>query len=231
MLILEVKDLKKNFNIGKNEIEILKGISFEINKGEMISITGPSGAGKSTLLHLLGTLDKPSSGEIILNGKPISNEKDFILAKIRNEMIGFVFQFHFLLSEFTALENVMIPILVRGKARGIAREKAEKLLSDLDLKERINHRPSELSGGEQQRVAIARALANDPQIVLADEPTGNLDSSNTNKIYELLKEINSKTQQTFLIVTHNSVLSDGMDRKMHIVDGLINDQGLGGPNV
>ena len=151
--------------------------------------------------------------------------------KIRNEMIGFVFQFHFLFSEFTALENVMIPILVGGKSRTIAKENAERLLLDLDLKNRINHRPSELSGGEQQRVAIARALANDPQIILADEPTGNLDSLNTNKIYELLKEINSKTRQTFLIVTHNSVLSNGMDRKMNIVDGLINDECLGGANV
>ena len=230
-MILKVKDLKKSFEIGKNQVDILKGISFEIIEGEMVAITGPSGAGKSTLLHLLGTLDKPSSGEIILNGRSIENEKDSHLSKIRNEMIGFVFQFHFLLPEFTAVENVMIPILIGGKSRSSAREKAEKLLLDLDLKERMNHRPSELSGGEQQRVAIARALANEPQIVLADEPTGNLDSSNTNRIYELLKEINSKTRQTFLIVTHNSVLSESMDKKMHIVDGLINDQCLGGPNV
>tara|TARA_Y100000588_G_scaffold274715_1_gene290747 strand:+ start:2789 stop:3481 length:693 start_codon:yes stop_codon:yes gene_type:complete len=230
-MILKVKDLKKSFEIGKNQVDILKGISFEIIEGEMVAITGPSGAGKSTLLHLLGTLDKPSSGEIILNGRSIENEKDSHLSKIRNEMIGFVFQFHFLLPEFTAVENVMIPILIGGKSRSSAREKAEKLLLDLDLKERMNHRPSELSGGEQQRVAIARALANEPQIVLADEPTGNLDSSNTNRIYELLKEINSKTRQTFLIVTHNSVLSESMDKKMHIVDGLINDQCLGAPNV
>tara|TARA_A100001037_G_C15152157_1_gene640129 strand:+ start:7985 stop:8677 length:693 start_codon:yes stop_codon:yes gene_type:complete len=230
-MILKVKDLKKSFKIGKNQVDILKGISFEIIEGEMVAITGPSGAGKSTLLHLLGTLDKPSSGEIILNGRSIENEKDSHLSKIRNEMIGFVFQFHFLLPEFTAVENVMIPILIGGKSRSSAREKAEKLLLDLDLKERMYHRPSELSGGEQQRVAIARALANEPQIVLADEPTGNLDSSNTNRIYELLKEINSKTRQTFLIVTHNSVLSESMDKKMHIVDGLINDQCLGGPNV
>ena len=230
-MILKVKDLKKSFKIGKNQVDILKGISFEIIEGEMVAITGPSGAGKSTLLHLLGTLDKPSSGEIILNGRSIENEKDSHLSKIRNEMIGFVFQFHFLLPEFTAVENVMIPILIGGKSRSSAREKAEKLLLDLDLKERMYHRPSELSGGEQQRVAIARALANEPQIVLADEPTGNLDSSNTNRIYELLKEINSKTRQTFLIVAHNSVLSESMDKKMHIVDGLINDQCLGGPNV
>ena len=230
-MILKVNNLKKSFEMGKSQVEILKGISFEVSEGEMIAITGPSGAGKSTLLHLLGTLEKPSSGEITLDGRTISNEKDFILAKIRNEMIGFVFQFHFLFSEFTALENVMIPILVGGKSRTIAKENAERLLLDLDLKNRINHRPSELSGGEQQRVAIARALANDPQIILADEPTGNLDSLNTNKIYELLKEINSKTRQTFLIVTHNSVLSDGMDRKMNIVDGLINDECLGGANV
>ena len=230
-MILKVKDLKKSFKIGKNQVDILNRISFEIIEGEMVAITGPSGAGKSTLLHLLGTLDKPSSGEIILNGRSIENEKDTHLSKIRNEMIGFVFQFHFLLPEFTAVENVMIPILIGGKSRSSAREKAEKLLLDLDLKERMNHRPSELSGGEQQRVAIARALANEPQIVLADEPTGNLDSSNTNRIYELLKEINSKTRQTFLIVTHNSVLSESMDKKMHIVDGLINDQCLGGPNV
>jgi lipoprotein-releasing system ATP-binding protein len=230
-MILKVNNLKKSFEMGKSQVEILKGISFEISEGEMVAITGPSGAGKSTLLHLLGTLEKPSSGEITLDGRTISNEKDFILAKIRNEMIGFVFQFHFLFSEFTALENVMIPILVGGKSRTIAKENAERLLLDLDLKNRIHHRPSELSGGEQQRVAIARALANDPQIILADEPTGNLDSLNTNKIYELLKEINSKTRQTFLIVTHNSVLSDGMDRKMNIVDGLINDECLGGANV
>ena len=230
-MILKVNNLKKSFEMGKSQVEILKGISFEVSEGEMIAITGPSGAGKSTLLHLLGTLEKPSSGEITLDGRTISNEKDFILAKIRNEMIGFVFQFHFLFSEFTALENVMIPILVGGKSRTFAKENAERLLLDLDLKNRINHRPSELSGGEQQRVAIARALANDPQIILADEPTGNLDSLNTNKIYELLKEINSKTRQTFLIVTHNSVLSNGMDRKMNIVDGLINDECLGGANV
>ena len=230
-MILKVNNLKKSFEMGKSQVEILKGISFEISEGEMVAITGPSGAGKSTLLHLLGTLEKPSSGEITLDGRTISNEKDFILAKIRNEMIGFVFQFHFLFSEFTALENVMIPILVGGKSRTIAKENAERLLLDLDLKNRIHHRPSELSGGEQQRVAISRALANDPQIILADEPTGNLDSLNTNKIYELLKEINSKTRQTFLIVTHNSVLSDGMDRKMNIVDGLINDECLGGANV
>ena len=230
-MILKVNNLKKSFEMGKSQVEILKGISFEISEGEMVAITGPSGAGKSTLLHLLGTLEKPSSGEITLDGRTISNEKDFILAKIRNEMIGFVFQFHFLFSEFTALENVMIPILVGGKSRTIAKENAERLLLDLDLKNRIHHRPSELSGGEQQRVAIARALANDPQIILADEPTGNLDSLNTNKIYELLKEINSKTRQTFLIVTHNSVLSDGMDSKMNIVDGLINDECLGGANV
>lgn len=223
-MILKVKDLKKSFKVGKNRVDILKGISFEINEGEMVAITGPSGAGKSTLLHLLGTLDKPSSGEIILNGRSIENERDFFLAKIRNEMIGFVFQFHFLLPEFTALENVMIPILVGGKSRITSREKAQKLLLDLDMSARMNHRPSELSGGEQQRVAIARALANEPQIVLADEPTGNLDSSNTNRIYELLKEINSKTRQTFLIVTHNSVLSERMDKKVHIVDGLINEQ-------
>jgi len=222
-MILTVKDLKKSFKVGKNQVDILKGISFEINEGEMVAITGPSGAGKSTLLHLLGTLDKPSSGDIILNGRSIENERDFFLAKIRNEMIGFVFQFHFLLPEFTALENVMIPILVGGKSRITSREKAQKLLLDLDMSERMNHRPSELSGGEQQRVAIARALANEPQIVLADEPTGNLDSSNTNRIYELLKEINSKTRQTFLIVTHNSVLSERMDKKVHIVDGLINE--------
>ena len=222
-MILKVKDLKKSFKVGKNRVDILKGISFEINEGEMVAITGPSGAGKSTLLQLLGTLDKPSSGEIILNGRSIENERDFFLAKIRNEMIGFVFQFHFLLPEFTALENVMIPILVGGKSRITSREKAQKLLLDLDMSERMNHRPSELSGGEQQRVAIARALANEPQIVLADEPTGNLDSSNTNRIYELLKEINSKTRQTFLIVTHNSVLSERMDKKVHIVDGLINE--------
>ena len=230
-MILKVNNLKKSFEMGKSQVEIQKGISFEISEGEMVAITGPSGAGKSTLLHLLGTLEKPSSGEITLDGRTISNEKDFILAKIRNEMIGFVFQFHFLFSEFTELENVMIPILVGGKSRTIAKENAERLLLDLDLKNRIHHRPSELSGGEQQRVAIARALANDPQIILADEPTGNLDSLNTNKIYELLKEINSKTRQTFLIVTHNSVLSDGMDRKMNIVDGLINDECLGGANV
>ena len=223
-MILKVKDLKKSFKVGKNRVDILKGISFEINEGEMVAITGPSGAGKSTLLHLLGTLDKPSSGEIILNGRSIENERDFFLAKIRNEMIGFVFQFHFLLPEFTALENVMIPILVGGKSRITSREKAQKLLLDLDMSARMTHRPSELSGGEQQRVAIARAHANEPQIVLADEPTGNLDSSNTNRIYELLKEINSKTRQTFLIVTHNSVLSERMDKKVHIVDGLINEQ-------
>ena len=217
-MVLKVNNLKKSFEMGKSQVEILKGISFEISEGEMVAITGPSGAGKSTLLHLLGTLEKPSSGEITLDGRTISNEKDFILAKIRNEMIGFVFQFHFLFSEFTALENVMIPILVGGKSRTIAKENAERLLLDLDLKNRIHHRPSELSGGEQQRVAIARALANDPQIILADEPTGSLDKKTSLEIFSLLKK-QRNSKRLIIFATHNRFFANKSDCLLEMVDG------------
>lgn len=220
-MILKVKDLKKSFKVGKNRVDILKGISFEINEGEMVAITGPSGAGKSTLLHLLGTLDKPSSGEIILNGRSIENERDFFLAKIRNEMIGFVFQFHFLLPEFTALENVMIPILVGGKSRITSREKAQKLLLDLDMSARMNHRPSELSGGEQQRVAISRSLVNNPDLLLADEMTGNLDENTAEEIFNFFLKYINKNKTSLIYVTHNKKFSKMAEEQYYLKDKLL----------
>jgi lipoprotein-releasing system ATP-binding protein len=211
--------LAKNIIKSYDKLLVVKGVDISIEKGEVVSIVGSSGAGKSTLLHILGTLDSPDSGEIILNNRRIDNLKGRELARFRNNHIGFVFQFHHLLPEFTALENVCIPAWIAGKKRKEAISRATELLTTLGLESRMQHKPNALSGGEQQRVAIARALINNPEIVLADEPTGNLDSANARELYQLFFDLRQRFQQTFLIVTHNEELAQLSDRVLHMKDG------------
>jgi lipoprotein-releasing system ATP-binding protein len=202
-------------------LEVLKGVNIEIRKGEIISIVGASGAGKTTLLHIIGTLDRANKGILEINGVNISSLNDKKLADFRNRNIGFVFQFHHLLPEFTALENVCIPAFIRGTSTSEAETKAKELLAFLGLSERINHKPNELSGGEQQRVAVARALINNPAVVLADEPSGNLDSATAKELHQLFFTLREKFNQTFVIVTHNEELADMADRKLVMKDGNI----------
>ena len=203
------------------QLHVLKGVNITVNKGEIVSIVGSSGAGKSTLLHILGTLDTPDSGEIFITGVPVHSLKGRKLAAFRNTQIGFVFQFHHLLPEFTALENVCIPGWVAGRRKKEVQEEAVKLLKLLGLGERLENKPNALSGGEQQRVAVARALINKPAIVFADEPTGNLDSKNAKELHDLFVQLRRDFNQTFLIVTHNEELAGMSDRVLHMKDGLI----------
>lgn len=203
-------------------IEVLKGVDLEIHQGEIVSIVGPSGSGKSTLLHILGTLDKADSGEVRMNETLISSLKGNKLAAFRNKHIGFVFQFHHLLPEFTALENVCIPGWLAGKKKNQVKEDAKKLLEMLNLSTRMENKPNQLSGGEQQRVAVARALINQPDIVFADEPTGNLDTANAKELHQLFFDLRKQFGQTFLIVTHNEELATLSDRVLHMKDGKIN---------
>ncbi len=202
-------------------MEVLKGIDLEIKKGEVVSIVGASGAGKSTLLHILGTLDKPDSGDVFISDTNVNVLNDNRISEFRNSQIGFVFQFHHLLPEFTALENVCIPALIARKSKTKANEMARKLLDYLNLSNRLDHKPSELSGGEQQRVAVARALVNEPAVVLADEPSGNLDSNSAVELHKLFFNLRDEMDQTFIIVTHNKDLADMADRKLTISDGII----------
>lgn len=207
---------------GEIENTILPDLSFDIKRGEFTSITGPSGSGKTTLLYLMGGLDKPSSGNVFLEDWEISMMSEDELAVIRNEKLGFVYQFHFLLAEFTALENVMMPMLARGKYnQNKARRRAEELLAEMDMSDKLQSKPNQLSGGQQQRVAIARALANDPLLLLADEPTGNLDSRNSAMIYDLFSKLNSERGQTIVIVTHDEHFASKTHRILHILDGRI----------
>ncbi|AHF15547.1 ABC transporter ATP-binding protein [Niabella soli] len=202
-------------------VPVLKGVDIDINKGEVVSIVGPSGSGKSTLLHILGTLDKPDSGTVVMNETPISSLTGKQLAAFRNKNIGFVFQFHHLLPEFSAIENVCIPGWLAGRKKKEVLEKAKELLAVLGVDHRLENKPGELSGGEQQRVAVARALINQPQIVFADEPTGNLDTANARELHDLFFSLRKRFQQTFLIVTHNEELATLSDRTLHMKDGLI----------
>ncbi|MBA3674573.1 MAG: ABC transporter ATP-binding protein [Chitinophagaceae bacterium] len=211
----------KNIHKSYGALPVLKGVDIEITKGEIVSIAGSSGAGKSTLLHILGTLDIADEGEIFLDNERIDKLKGKKLASFRNTHIGFVFQFHHLLPEFTALENVCIPGWIAGRKRKEVMEKAESLLNTLGLPDRGEHKPGELSGGEQQRVAVARALINNPSIVMADEPTGNLDSANAKELHNLFIDLRTRFQQTFLIVTHNEELAQMSDRILHMKDGKI----------
>jgi len=216
MSMLSAVGLRKNYS----HLQVLKGVDLQVEKGEIVAILGSSGAGKSTLLHILGTLDTPTSGEVWLDGALISTLKGKKLSQFRNQRIGFIFQFHHLLAEFTALENTCIPALISGRERKKEiLSHGKELLGALGLADRMDHKPAELSGGEQQRVAVARALVNRPLIVLADEPTGNLDSANALELHQLFKELRSKYQQTFVIVTHNETLARISDRQLRMRDG------------
>ena len=219
--LLQVKDLYKSYGSGSAKVEVLKGIDLTVDAGDTIALVGPSGAGKSTLLHVMGTIDRPTSGSVLFDGEEIFNLSDQPLAAFRNRSIGFVFQFHHLLPEFTALENVMMPLLIGGAKKSQAEGKARGLLEDVGLSHRITHRPGELSGGEQQRVAIARALVSSPRLLLADEPTGNLDMKTSEEVHALLYSIQRSTGISLVIVTHNERLAAGMGRIVRFVDGRI----------
>lgn len=215
--MIELQGITKSFG----SLQVLKGIDLTIDKGEVVSIVGPSGAGKTTLLQIMGTLDKPDTGRILLNGTEINRLKERELAAFRNREIGFVFQFHQLLPEFTALENVTIPALIHGVSSGEARRRAVEMLEFMGLSERASHKPAELSGGEKQRVAVARALINHPSVVLADEPSGSLDTHNKEELHRLFFELRDKLGQTFVIVTHDEGLASQTDRTIHMLDGRI----------
>lgn len=223
--ILKAEKLSKSYQSNKkNTLKVLKSISLEIEENKISVIVGASGAGKSTLLHLLGGLDRPDEGKVFFEQQNIFEFSNDKLAKFRNENMGFVFQFHHLLPEFTALENVSIPQMIKGKSLKSASENSKKLLEIVGLQDRIDHKPAELSGGEQQRVAVARALANDPKIIFADEPTGNLDSANSESIHKLLFELRDNFKKTFVIVTHNPELMKLADEIFEIKDGVINQK-------
>jgi len=215
--------IAKNITKSYNDLKILKGIDIQINQAEIVSIMGKSGAGKSTLLHILGTLDKSDSGTLEIDGQNLGNKSDKELSIFRNQKLGFVFQFHHLLAEFTALENVIIPALISGTSKKTAEKTAMEVLERLEISKRAQHKPSEMSGGEQQRVAIARALINNPAVIFADEPTGNLDHESSDAFHKLLKDLNKDLGQTFVIVTHNKDLANLSDRVIHIQDGLLLD--------
>lgn len=217
--LLSVKGLCKSYSMGAEQVEVLKGIDLEIDTGTTTALVGASGAGKSTLLHILGALDRPTCGNLLYRGSELFQRSDRELADFRSHSIGFVFQFHHLLPEFSALENVMMPALIARQSRLKAGEKARQLLESVGLGHRFNHRPGELSGGEQQRVAIARALVMGPELLLADEPTGNLDMKTSESIHDLLAQLQQQTAITMVIVTHNERLAAGMGRVVRLVDG------------
>lgn len=213
--MLQARDIHKHYG----QLEVLKGVDLDLGKGEIVSIVGPSGSGKSTLLHILGTLDRPDKGEISINGNRVNGFSDKQLAAFRNRHVGFVFQFHHLLPEFTAIENVCIPGWIAGKKKKETMERAKGLLETLGLGSRLENKPTALSGGEQQRVAVARALINEPLIIFADEPTGNLDSANARELHQLFFDLRKQFNQSFLIVTHNEDLARMSDRVLHMKDG------------
>lgn len=215
--MIDIKGITKSFG----SLQVLKGIDLHIDKGEVVSIVGPSGAGKTTLLQIIGTLDKPDSGQIIIDGTDVNSLSRKKLSEFRNQHIGFVFQFHQLLPEFTALENIMIPAFIAGKSRSEAKKKAEELLDFMGLSDRAGHKPSELSGGEKQRVAVARALINNPAVILADEPSGSLDSKNKEELHQLFFNLRDKFGQTFVIVTHDEHLARITDRTIAMRDGML----------
>lgn len=218
-VVLQARGLKKTYQEGKLRVPVLHGVDMEVLKGEKVAIVGSSGSGKSTLLHLFGGLDTPSEGEVVVCGTELSGLSDKARGRLRNTNIGMVYQFHHLLPEFTALENVSMPLLIGGQSVAKATERAKTLLERVGLEERFEHKPGELSGGERQRVAIARALANEPAIVLADEPTGNLDQGTAEQIYQLMLELNTEMETAFVIVTHDLSLAERLDRIYHLQQG------------
>lgn len=220
-MLIQTENVYKHYMRQQTRVEVLEGVQMEVAAGEMVAVIGPSGAGKTTLLHLLGGLDRPSSGAIRYNGVALDQMRDAQLADFRNQHIGFVFQFHHLLPEFSALENAMMPALIQRQAKHEAREAAEELLMSVGLGDRLDHRPGELSGGEQQRVAVARALINAPSVVFADEPTGNLDQAMGQSLQQLLRQLNQERGQTFVIVTHDREFAAQMDRAVSLVDGKV----------
>ena len=220
--MIEIKDIKKSFG----SLQVLKGINLHIGKGEIVSIVGPSGAGKTTLLQIIGTLDKPDSGQVIINGTDVGKLSGSKLSDFRNKHIGFVFQFHQLLPEFTAIENVMIPAFIAGMSKKDAQKRAEELLEFMGLADRAGHKPNELSGGEKQRVAVARALVNNPAVILADEPSGSLDSHNKEELHKLFFDLRDHFNQTFVIVTHDEHLAEITDRTIKMRDGMLDDEDI-----
>ncbi|MDD6184002.1 MAG: ABC transporter ATP-binding protein [Bacteroidales bacterium] len=215
--MIEVKEIEKSYG----SLQVLKKVSLSIENSKVVTIVGPSGAGKSTLLHIIGTLDKPDRGEVVIDGVNLNSLSDDKLAEFRNRHIGFVYQFHHLLPEFTALENVAMPALIAGKSRKESFKRAQELLDFLKLADRVGHKPAQLSGGEQQRVSVARALMNNPELILADEPSGNLDTENARKLHDLFFVLRDTFKQTFLIVTHNEELAQLSDRKIVLQDGSV----------
>lgn len=220
-ILLKASNLTKTYFSSVGEVQVLHGITMEILAKEIVTIVGASGVGKSTLLNLLGALDKPTSGKIEIEGKELSTMDDSELSEFRNSTIGFIFQFHHLLPELNATENVMLPAMLKGDEKKPIMDRASKLLADVGLSHRLNHKPSELSGGERQRVAVARSLMNEPKLILADEPAGNLDSDNAESLYELMWMLKEEKGQTFVIVTHNEELAKRADRTIRMADGLI----------
>ncbi len=220
-VLIAAKGIRKSFWLGSLETEVLKGVDLTIGKRSLLAVVGASGAGKSTLLHILSSLDPPNAGTVFMEGEEIYQKGDEDLARLRNETIGFVFQFHHLMPEFTALENVMMPLLIRGERRSSACEKSRQLLKRLGLEGRTEHRPTELSGGEQQRVAVARAVVTMPKVLFADEPTGNLDHENGQRLMELFFELHREREMAIVLVTHNVSLAERFPQKIHLEDGRI----------
>ena len=221
--LLECQNINKFYQEGENQTQVLKGVSFAMKPQELVAIVGSSGSGKSTLLHTLGGLDQPSSGEVFIKGQSLQKASESELAKLRNQNLGFVYQFHHLMADFTALENVMMPMLIGRQNKTEAKDRAEKILGSVGLSHRITHRPSALSGGERQRVAIARALVNNPSLVLADEPTGNLDHKTTESIFELIQTLNAEQNIAFLLVTHDMSLAQKLSRCLTMQDGILKE--------
>ncbi|MFU2077057.1 lipoprotein-releasing ABC transporter ATP-binding protein LolD [Avibacterium endocarditidis] len=220
-ILLSCQNLTKVYQEGENQTQVLKDVTFSMEEGELVAIVGSSGSGKSTLLHTLGGLDQPTSGEVFIKGQSLQKASADELAKLRNQYMGFVYQFHHLMADFSALENVMMPMLIGKQNRSEAQDRAEKMLQAVGLAHRIKHRPSALSGGERQRVAIARALVNKPALVLADEPTGNLDRKTTESIFELILKLNQEQKIAFLLVTHDLQLAEKLSRRMVMQDGVL----------
>ena len=222
--LLSCQNVSKFYQEGPQQTEVLKQVSFSMQPSELVAIVGSSGSGKSTLLHTLGGLDQPSSGEVFIKGQSLQQMSPNALAKLRNQYLGFVYQFHHLMADFTALENVMMPMLIGQQNKTEAQDRAEQILSAVGLQHRISHRPSALSGGERQRVAIARALVNNPALVLADEPTGNLDHKTTESIFELIQQLNQEKQIAFLLVTHDLNLAEKLNRRLIMQDGVLREE-------